>query len=172
MKAYYVNRRHTFVIIAVIWLFAAVVQSPVLLIDQLVITHMQAGGYTTRDVVVCRTPRHTHTGWVSVYQLLIALQVPIIYTNCLFTTPLTLLQRLPIPVTIAALLYTRTCMKLWRVDKVAHATARLDRSAVQKRLAKELGKRKRAVKMMIVSVTLFFLCYAPRNVTDFIRLVF
>lgn len=71
-------------------------------------------------------------------------------------------QRLPIPVTIAAVLYTRACITLWRVDKVAHANANNERSAVQQRQAQELAKRKRTVKMMIVCVTLFFACYAPK----------
>jgi hypothetical protein len=72
-------------------------------------------------------------------------------------------------------LYTRTCVVLWLVDKVAHATANQERSVVQQRQAKELAKRKRAVKMMIACVTLFFLCYAPMSIliwANFIRLAF
>jgi len=52
-------------------------------------------------------------------------------------------------------LYTRTCIVLWRKGKVAYGTA----SAVQ---MEHLAKRKLAVKM-IVCVTLFFLCYAPET---------
>lgn len=68
--------------------------------------------------------------------------------------------------TIAAVLYTRTCLALWRVDKIAYSTSNASRSAAQQRQAKELGKRKRAVKMMIACVTLFFLCYAPMNILN------
>lgn len=86
-----------------------------------------------------------------------------------------LIQRFPIPVTIVAVLYTRTCIKLWRVDTVAHGNSRSERSAVQQRQVKELAKRKRAVKMMILAVTLFFLCYAPSDMlywVNFVRLDF
>lgn len=76
-----------------------------------------------------------------------------------------------LPIVLAGVLYTRTCRELWRVDRVVHATMDPERSATQQRQVKELGKRKRAVKMMVVCVTLFFLCYAPKAILDIISIL-
>jgi len=57
---------------------------------------------------------------------------------------------------------------LWRGNKIAHATSDVLRSAVQQRQTKELAKRKQAVKMMIVCMALFFLCYAPKSIADIV----
>jgi hypothetical protein len=62
-------------------------------------------------------------------------------------------------------------MVLWRVDKIAYGTLNVGRSVVQQRQAKHLAKRKQSVKMMVVCVTLFFLCYAPRNIIFFIVII-
>ena len=74
---------------------------------------------------------------------------------------------------MATLLYVRTCRTLWsEANKLELGDGNsATRSEDQRKRAKELTKRRRSVKMMIVCVTVFFACYATASTLDFIVLM-
>lgn len=69
------------------------------------------------------------------------------------------------------MLYVKICRVLWSGDELLRNTTNAARSAVQRKQAKELAKRKHAVKMMIACVAVFVVCYAPNSLFDIFSLI-